>query len=110
MNYKNEDACSLEITIKIIGSKWNLMILYKLSDQTLRFTELQKGIGNVNPKTITKHLRLLEEYNIIKRFVYAEVPPRVEYSLTEYGIAFIPILKSISEWGSNLQYNITKEK
>jgi DNA-binding HxlR family transcriptional regulator len=57
---------------------------------------------NVNPKTITKHLRYLEKYNIIKRVVYAEVPPKVEYSLTENGIAFIPILKLISKWGSNL--------
>lgn len=102
MNCKNEEEGSLEITIKIIGSKWNLMILYQLNDQTLRFNELQKGMNNVNPKTITKHLRYLEKYNIIKRVVYAEVPPKVEYSLTENGIAFIPILKSISKWGSNL--------
>jgi DNA-binding HxlR family transcriptional regulator len=102
MNNKNEEECNLEITIKIIGSKWNLMILYQLSHQTLRFNELQKGMNNVNPKTITKHLRYLEKYNIIKRVVYAEVPPKVEYSLTENGIALIPILKSISKWGSNL--------
>ena len=100
MNNKNEEECNLEITIKIIGSKWNLMILHQLNDQTLRFNELQKGMNNVNPKTITKHLRYLEKYNIIKRVVYAEVPPRVEYSLTENGITFIPILKSIINWGS----------
>ena len=99
-----------KITIKIIGSKWNLMIIFNLSYQTLRFTELQKRMDNVNPKTITKHLRYLERYNIIKRVVYPEVPPRVEYSLTEYGIALIPLLKSIMEWGSTLQYNITEEK
>ena len=97
-----------KITIKIIGSKWNLMIIFNLSYQTLRFTELQKRMDNVNPKTITKHLRYLERYNIIKRVVYPEVPPRVEYSLTEYGIALIPLLKSIMEWGSTLQYD--KEK
>lgn len=79
------------------------MILHQLNDQTLRFNELQKGMNNVNPKTITKHLRYLEKYNIIKRVVYAEVPPRVEYSLTENGITFIPILKSIINWGSNLE-------
>ena len=99
-----------KITIKIIGSKWNLMIIFNLSYQTLRFTELQKRMDNVNPKTITKHLRYLERYNIIKRVVYPEVPPRVEYSLTEYGIALIPLLKSIMEWGSPLQYNIIEEK
>lgn len=53
MNNKNEEECNLEITIKIIGSKWNLMILHQLNDQTLRFNELQKGMNNVNPKTIT---------------------------------------------------------
>ena len=106
MNSENEEECNLDITIKIIGSKWNLMILYQLNDQTLRFNELQKGMNNVNPKTITKHLRYLEKYNIIKRVVYAQVPPKVEYSLTENGIAFIPILKLISEWGSNLVYNL----
>ncbi len=90
MNNKNEEECNLEITIKIIGSKWNLMILHQLNDQTLRFNELQKGMNNVNPKTITKHLRYLEKYNIIKRVVYAEVPPRVEYSLTENGISIHP--------------------
>lgn len=97
-----------KITIRIIGSKWNLMIIFNLSHQTLRFTELQKRMDNINPKTITKHLRYLERYNIIKRVVYPEVPPRVEYSLTEYGIALILLLKPIMEWGSTLQYD--KEK
>ena len=100
MDSKNRDICAPKSVIGIIGNKWNLLIIWHLKDQTLRFTELQKRMYNVNPKTITKHLRDLEENKIIKRVVYPEVPPRVEYSLTETGIAFIPILKSILEWGS----------
>ena len=100
MDSKNRDICVPKSVIGIIGNKWNLLIIWHLKDQTLRFTELQKRMYNVNPKTITKHLRDLEENKIIKRVVYPEVPPRVEYSLTGSGIAFIPILKSILEWGS----------
>ena len=106
MKCKNKDKCKTNIaTMEIIGSKWNLIIIWSLKNKTLRFTELQKTIGNINSKTITKHLRDLERNNIIKRIVYPEVPPRVEYSLTEQGKAFIPILESIIEWGSTLHKN-----
>jgi DNA-binding HxlR family transcriptional regulator len=100
MKSKINDICGPKTVMSIIGNKWNLLIIWHLKDQTLRFTELQKKMYNINPKTITKHLRDLEENKIIKRVVYAEVPPRVEYSLTDAGIAFIPILESILEWGS----------
>lgn len=100
MNYKKEDKCELVISMRIVGSKWNILIIWHLRDHKLRFTELQKRMYNVNPKTITKHLRELEKNKIIKRVAYPEVPPRVEYSLTERGIALIPILKSIMEWAS----------
>ena len=100
MREKKENKCELIVAMGIIGNKWNLLIIWHLRDHKLRFTELQKRMYNVNPKTITKHLRDLEENKIIKRVVYAEVPPRVEYSLTETGIALIPILYSIMEWTS----------
>ena len=100
MKYKKENRCELVSAMGVIGNKWNLLIIWHLRDQKLRFTELQKRMYDVNPKTITKHLRDLEENKIIKRAVYPEVPPRVEYSLTESGAALIPILKSIMEWGS----------
>jgi DNA-binding HxlR family transcriptional regulator len=100
MKSKNKDKYNAKTVIGIIGNKWNLLIIWHLKDQTLRFTELQKKMYNINPKTITKHLRDLEENKIIKRVVYAEVPPKVEYSLTEAGIAFIPIIESILVWGS----------
>ncbi len=100
MKSKKENRCKLVDAMGIIGNKWNLLIIWHLRDHKLRFTELQKKMYNVNPKTITKHLRDLEENKIIKRAVYPEVPPRVEYSLTKRGIELIPILKSIMEWAS----------
>lgn len=95
---KQKNDCGLVVAMGIVGNKWNLLIIWFLDDQTLRFTELQKKMYNVNPKTITKHLRELEKHKIIKRVVYPEVPPKVEYSLTDSGINLIPILKSMMEW------------
>ena len=107
MKIKNGDKSNTKTVLHIIGNKWNLLIIWHLKDQTLRFTELQKKMYNVNPNTITKHLRDLEQNKIIKRVVYPEIPPRVEYSLTEAGIAFIPIIESILEWGTQyMEFNV----
>lgn len=97
-----ERKCGINTAVEIIGSRWNLLIIWRLSEGPLRFTELQKILGDVNSKTITKHLRVLEKYKVITRTVYPEVPPRVEYSLTEYGTAFVPILADINEWGESI--------
>jgi len=94
--------CGMDKALIIIGYKWNLMIIWGLKDKTLRYTELQKSLGDVNSKTITKHLRMLEECNIVSRSVYPEVPPRVEYSLTQYGRAFIPLFEEIHKWGDTI--------
>lgn len=91
----------MDYLFKILGSRWNLLIIWHLKGQALRFTELQRRMGNVNSKTITSHLRDLEKYHIIKRVVYPEVPPRVEYSLTEQE-AFIPVFAAIKKWGMSL--------
>jgi len=88
--------------LEIIGSKWNLFIIWSLKDGTLRFSELQKRMNDVNSKTITKHLRDLEKIKIVTRTVYAEVPPRVEYTLTEHGLAFLPVFEAIRKWGKTL--------
>ena len=86
----------------IIGSKWNLFIIWSLKDGTLRFSELQKRMGDVNSKTITKHLRDLEKNKIVTRTVYPEVPPRVEYNLTQQGLTFLPVFEAIRKWGGTL--------
>ncbi len=94
---ENIDNDTLKL-FEALGSKWNLMIIWCLHDETLRFTELQRRMGNINSKTLTDHLRYLEKINIIDRVVYPEVPPRVEYSLTEHGNAFLPLFKAIKKW------------
>jgi DNA-binding HxlR family transcriptional regulator len=86
----------------IIGSKWNLFIIWSLKDGTMRFSELQKRMGDVNSKTITKHLRDLEKNRIVTRKVYPEVPPRVEYTLTEQGLSFLPVFEAIRKWAETL--------
>jgi len=88
----------------VMGSKWNLIIIWSLREKPLRFTELQKSMGNVNSKTVTVHLRILEKYRLIDRVVYPEVPPRVEYSLTEHAKALIPLLLDIYSWGTSLPH------
>jgi len=91
--------CGINHIANLMGSKWNLYIVWHLRSGVLRFTELQSRMCSVNSKTITTHLRDLEKHEIITRKVYPEVPPRVEYSLTEKGLALVPIIEAMLEWG-----------
>ncbi len=91
--------CPLDLFIEVLGSKWNILIIWKLKNGTLRFSDLQKKMHNVNSNTLTAHLRMLEELKIISRTVFPEVPPRVEYSLTEHGKALFPIFDAMKAWG-----------
>jgi DNA-binding HxlR family transcriptional regulator len=102
MKTKNNPECDMNYLFQVFGSRWNLFIIWHLGGQALRFTELQKRMGDVNSKTITKHLRDLENYHLIHRVVYPEVPPRVEYSLTGHGKAILPVLSAILDWGRSL--------
>jgi DNA-binding HxlR family transcriptional regulator len=88
-------------TLDVLFGRWKVPILYQLSNGTKRFSELQKGIPNITKKMLTSQLRELEDQDIIRRVVYPVVPPKVEYSLTEYGRTLDPILKAMHEWGSN---------
>jgi DNA-binding HxlR family transcriptional regulator len=92
--------CDLTYSICMVGGRWKLLILCKLEQGKLRFSELRNVISNITERMLTLHLRELESDGIIKRTVYAEVPPRVEYELTEIGIELIPIWKQLSEWGA----------
>ena len=94
--------CSMELTLALIGGKWKSLILWKLGDSTLRFSELRKNLPQVTQKMLTQQLRELEEDGLVHRHVYTQVPPRVEYSLTQAGKSILPILNSMCEWG--LQY------
>ena len=102
MESVNKAHLKFSRVLGIIGSKWNLFIIWSLKDGTLRFSELQKRMDDVNSKTITKHLRDLEKSKIVTRTVYPEVPPRVEYTLTEQGLAFLPVFEAIRKWGETL--------
>lgn len=96
---KNLPACPVETTLMLIGDKWKVLILRDLMPGTKRFGELKKSIGNVSQKVLTAQLRDMEVKGLVNRKVYAEVPPRVEYSLTELGRSLKPILDAMWNWG-----------
>ena len=96
-------ACPVETTLMLIGDKWKVLILRDLMNGTKRFGELKKSIGTVSQKVLTAQLRDMEEKGLLTRKVYAEVPPRVEYTLTETGYSLKPILDSMWVWGADYQ-------
>ena len=96
---KDLPACPVETTLTLIGDKWKVLILRDLMPGTKRFGELKKSIGNVSQKVLTVQLRAMEESGLLTRTVYAEVPPRVEYTLTELGKSLKPILDALWNWG-----------
>lgn len=96
-------ACPVETTLMLIGDKWKTLILRDLLDGTKRFGELKKSIGTVSQKVLTAQLRDMEEKGLLTRKVYAEVPPRVEYTLTELGYSVRPVLKAMADWGAEYQ-------
>ncbi|AGB18195.1 HxlR family transcriptional regulator [Thermoanaerobacterium thermosaccharolyticum] len=96
---KELPSCPVETTLSLIGNKWKILILRELLKGTKRFNELKKAIDSISQKVLTQQLRSMEEDGLVKRKVYAEVPPKVEYSLTELGISLKPILDSMYLWG-----------
>lgn len=96
---KSLPACPVETTLMLIGNKWKVLILRDLMSGTKRFGELKKSIGYVSQKVLTAQLRDMEADGLLTRTVYAEVPPRVEYTLTQLGQSLKPILDSMSNWG-----------
>lgn len=85
--------------MEIIGSKWTALILRDLANGPRRFSELEKSVGSINPRTLSQRLDDLERHSIITKKSYAEVPPRIEYTLTKKGEDLIPVLKAMSAWG-----------
>ena len=100
---KKEDlpACPVATTVQLIGSKWKLLIIRNLMERPYRFNELQKSLEGISQKVLTENLRSMENDGIVSRRVYEEVPPRVEYALTELGVSMRPILDAMAEWGNN---------
>ena len=96
-------ACPVETTLTLISDKWKVLILRDLLPGTKRFGELRKSIGHVSQKVLTAQLRQMEQSGLVNRKVYAEVPPKVEYSLTDVGYSLKPILDAMWTWGEEYQ-------
>ena len=95
------DKCPVETALDVLAGKWKILILWYLKSETKRFNELQKLLPRTTQKMLIQKLRELEEDGIIHREVYPVVPPKVEYSLTEYGKSLKPIIKQLYLWGDN---------
>lgn len=91
--------CPVDATLDVIGGKWKPLILWQLKDKTLRYNNLQQLLPGISPKMLTKQLKELEEDGLVGRKMYPEIPPRVEYSLTDFGRTIIPVLEELGRWG-----------
>ena len=98
-------ACPVATTVQLIGSKWKLLIMRNLLQRSWRFNELRKDLEGISQKVLTDSLRSMEDDGIITRTVYPEVPPRVEYALSDLGESMRPIIKAMEEWGTNYKGN-----
>ena len=103
MDKSNLPECPVATTVQLIGSKWKLLILRNLMVRPWRFNELKKSLDGISQKVLTDSLRALEADGIVVRTVFPDVPPRVEYSLSELGESMRPILKSMETWGAIYQ-------
>jgi DNA-binding HxlR family transcriptional regulator len=97
-------TCDVAQTISLIGGKWKSIILFYLLDETLRFSELQRSIPDITQRMLTLQLRELEADGIVKRTVYKQIPPKVEYSLTELGTTLSPIILAMKQWGHDYKH------
>ncbi len=98
--------CPVEITLSLIGDKWKVLIIRDLISGTKRFGELKKSISGISQKVLTSNLRQMEASGLICRTIYAQIPPKVEYSLTELGSSLEPILNIMAKWGESYKNNI----
>ncbi len=103
---KDLPACPVEITLCMISDRWKVLIIRDLLDGTKRFGEIKKSIGSITQKVLTANLRSMEESGLITRKVYAQVPPKVEYTLTEKGYSLKPILDEMAKWGLEYEKSV----
>ena len=100
-------ACPVATTVALIGSKWKLLIIRNLMDRPWRFNELKKDLEGISQKVLTDSLRSMEADGIVTRTVYPEVPPRVEYALSDLGESMRPIIKAMAAWGEEYKASIS---
>jgi len=101
--------CPVETTLSLIGDKWKVLIVWELLSGTKRFGIIKKALPGISQKVLTHHLRDLEANGLVNRKVYAEVPPKVEYSLTELGLSLKPILNVMMQWGQEYKAKISMD-
>lgn len=109
ITYDCNEGCPVEATLNLIGGKWKGVILYHLLSETIRFNELRRLMPGITQRMLTKQLRELEAHQLILRKVYPEVPPRVEYSMTEYGLTLAPIIRALQKWGTEYLERVAQE-
>ncbi len=102
-------ACPVETTLMLISDKWKILILRDLTDETKRFGQLKSSLGSISQKVLTSNLRQMEESGLVSRKVFAEVPPRVEYSLTPLGLSLKPVLEAMACWGLTYKEQIKNQ-
>ncbi|MGL4362954.1 MAG: winged helix-turn-helix transcriptional regulator [Cellulosilyticaceae bacterium] len=103
---KQTFQCPVELTLHLIGHKWKVLIIRDLLNGTKRFNELMRSVSGISQKVLTSHLRSMEQDGLITREIFPEIPPKVEYSLTETGLSLKPILDSMTSWGINYKNSI----
>ncbi|TCO68678.1 winged helix-turn-helix transcriptional regulator [Marinisporobacter balticus] len=102
IKYKDTQyQCSMELSLALIGGKWKSLILWYLGENTMRFSELRRMLPKITQKMLTQQLRALEENGLVNRVIYTQVPPKVEYSLTDEGKSLLPIFETLIKWGVN---------
>lgn len=97
-----------EMTIKMVGDRWKVLIIQNLLEGTKRFGELKRELGDITQKVLTSNLRLLEEKGILVRKVYAQIPPRVDYTLTQLGYELKPVIDSMTKWAEEYRRNMAE--
>lgn len=98
-----EGTCPVARAVRILDGKWTMLVIRDLLGGTRRFSELRASLAGISPKTLTDRLRALEEHGLVERIVYAEIPPRVEYTLTEVGHRLEPVFGALGAWGATLR-------
>ena len=105
MDNTTQYHCPVEAALAVVGGKWKALIIWQLKSETLRFTQLMDHLPMVSPRMLTKQLRELEKDGVVIRRIYPEVPPRVEYSLSDLGKSVVPVLETLCKWGSEYLLN-----
>lgn len=97
-----DETCPVALAVKILDGKWTMLVIRDLLGGTKRFSELRTSLAGISPKTLTDRLRSLEEHGLVQRVIHAEIPPRVEYTLTDTGLGLEPAIRALGAWGSTM--------